>query len=372
MWMQCLNEHLMKPKICFCIDSLKIGGAERLLVDLINNWSSRWDIYLCLLKSQNDFREIMDWEKIRQNHVITATSRIEIIYKAYKFCRANKIQVVNTHLEHSNKCFGLGARLAGAQVFTTVHSIGIYKDASFLKHFSTEWFYKIIPNKVIAISPTVRDYLLDFGLNSHQILHIDNGVDILWIRKQFDLMKKKEGLAIVFCGRLEPVKGLDILLEALVLLDNSYRDWTLDLIGEGSQRSCLEQWARDHGISDRIKFHGVQKDPLKIVCDKSLFCMPSRREGLPIALLEAMALGLPAIVTDVGYLSVLVKEGYNGFVVKPESVSHLAEKIMEFAGLKIEQREAFSFRSQEIAQQYDIGNCVGKYQETFERALSEN
>ena len=130
---------------------------------------------------------------------------------------------------------------------------------------------------------------------------------------------QREVLAV---ARLVPQKGLDVLIRAFASLPLSVRDgWCVTLVGDGPERQTLEELATDAGLRDVIRFEGFRSDPLVFMRRASIFALPSRFEGMPNALLEAMAAGLPSVVSDAspGPLE-MVSDGQQGLVVPSEDV----------------------------------------------------
>jgi len=126
-------------------------------------------------------------------------------------------------------------------------------------------------------------------------------------------------------ARLVPQKGLDVLIAALPRLGGAAAEWSVTLVGDGPEREALEQQARDLGVSDRLRCMGFRSDPELFLAKAAVFVLPSRFEGMPNALLEAMAAGLAVIVTDAspGPLEV-VEPGVSGLVVPSDDPSALA------------------------------------------------
>ena len=127
-------------------------------------------------------------------------------------------------------------------------------------------------------------------------------------------------------ARLVPQKGLDVLVAALPKLSGSAAAWPVNLVGDGPEREALQQQAKDLGVSSRLRFLGFRSDPDRFLAEAAVFVLPSRFEGMPNALLEAMAAGLAVIVTDAspGPLEV-VEPGISGLVVPSDDPSALAE-----------------------------------------------
>ncbi|MEL0265826.1 MAG: glycosyltransferase, partial [Synechococcus sp.] len=129
-------------------------------------------------------------------------------------------------------------------------------------------------------------------------------------------------LEVLAVARLVPQKGLDVLIRAFACLPPSVRDgWCVTLVGDGPERQTLEELASVAGLRDVIHFEGFRSDPLVFVRRASIFALPSRFEGMPNALLEAMAAGLPSVVSDAspGPLE-MVSDGQQGLVVPSDDV----------------------------------------------------
>lgn len=143
----------------------------------------------------------------------------------------------------------------------------------------------------------------------------------------------RQGCNIVSVGNHMHVKGHDILLRAMTMLDSSF---SLTLIGRGPLSDEYERYARANGLTHRIRFLGiVAHDSLpEHIRRGDFFCMPSRSEGLPAAPLEAMACGLPVVAAEVGGLKEIVIDEFNGLLCRPESAQELARAIEKAVRLR--------------------------------------
>ncbi len=136
-------------------------------------------------------------------------------------------------------------------------------------------------------------------------------------------LRQPEVLAL---ARLQPQKGLDLLIRAFAsLAPLSRKGWRLTLVGEGPEGTALEHLCRELGLDAEVSFEGFRSDTQTYLRRASIFALPSRFEGMPNALLEAMASGLPSVVSDAspGPLE-MVRDGVEGLVVPSENVEALA------------------------------------------------
>jgi len=141
-------------------------------------------------------------------------------------------------------------------------------------------------------------------------------------------------LHIVWSGRMAPEKGVDDLLSALVSLDAAGVAATLSVIGDGPCRATLEGQAAALGLNGRVRWHGYLADRsayLDALRNADLFALPSRAEGAPKVLVEAMAAGLPVVATRVGAVPALLGDGARGRLVEPRNPDALARAIADLA-----------------------------------------
>ena len=136
----------------------------------------------------------------------------------------------------------------------------------------------------------------------------------------------------VTVARLVPQKGIDVLIRALAQTTGAARYWTLTLVGDGPEREALARQGQQAGLQEQVHFLGFRSDPQKFLLQAGVFVLPSRFEGMPNALLEAMASGLAVVVTDAspGPLEVVVN-GVSGVVVPSEDPSALADALDRLA-----------------------------------------
>ena len=133
-------------------------------------------------------------------------------------------------------------------------------------------------------------------------------------------------VGFISVARLVPQKGLDVLIAALPRLSGAAAQWPVTLVGDGPEREALQQQANALGVACRMRCLGFRSDPERFLAEAAVFVLPSRFEGMPNALLEAMASGLAVIVTDAspGPLEV-VEPGVSGVVVPSDDPAALAE-----------------------------------------------
>jgi glycosyltransferase involved in cell wall biosynthesis len=198
---------------------------------------------------------------------------------------------------------------------------------------------------------------------------IPNGVDPREFQAESEASGDPAGDPYVLAvGRLVPQKGFDLLLDAF----RSSRLTGLNLVfaGDGFERQRLEAQAAEIGLSARVRFLGSVTRPrlAALLRGAHAFAFPSRGEAFGIALLEAMAAGVPAVAAAAGGVPELAADGYNALVVHPEDATALAaalDRVASDAGL----RERLIAGGLETASQLEWSKIAGRYEDVYREAL---
>ncbi len=168
--------------------------------------------------------------------------------------------------------------------------------------------------------------------------------------------------SIVAVGRLEFQKGFDLLLKAFANLKDIYPDWTLTIFGEGSLRTELVDLANQLGISDRIDLPGKVKNIYHKLQTADLFVMPSRFEGFPNALCEAMACGLPVISTDCPQgPREIIRQDIDGLLVPTENVLALTTAMQQLMA-DDEKRADLAKQAPNIVERFSLEKIMGQWE----------
>ena len=182
---------------------------------------------------------------------------------------------------------------------------------------------------LIAVSPEIRDALQSLGIGARREFHvIPLGLDLapfLSVTGPNQELRRHLGLApdqplVGIVGRLVPIKGVEVLLDAMALLPGVH----LAVVGDGEERVALTERARAAGLSDRVHFVGWWHDIPSAMGDCDVVVLTSRNEGTPVALIEALAAGRPVVATDVGGVRHVVGDGVSGWLAPPGDAGAVA------------------------------------------------
>lgn len=370
------SEEQSRPLAVHVIDELPPDGAERLLVDLMRRRTGQYRYAIvCLVRGgplEEDFAALGV-----PIHIIGRRSKVDIrmILILARWFRQERVAVVHTHLFTADLFGRIAARLGGVRgVFSTSHNVNDWKSAG---HRIVDRLLSLISSRVIGCTEEVgRVLVVRDGLSPTRVAVVENGVDLRrfdsvspeGVRSEFDVEDDAVLMGVV--GRLHPQKGHADLLQALVELRGlTDRKFRCLFVGDGELRRELENEVSQLGLRDIVRFTGLRKDVPRLLVALDLFVMPSRWEGLPMALLEAMACSKACVVTAVGGIPSVVDDGVNGLMLPPERPGDMAAaiaRIISDDNLRI----ALGTAARESAlRRYDVGRVMHAYEEMYDEAL---
>jgi len=252
--------------------------------------------------------------------------------------KKSNIRIIHTHKYKDTILAAPAAKLCGIpHVVRTVH--GLREPFEGLQAFKMSLYE--------AIERTVHRYCVDsiIGVSSQiesrykaegevsRVTCIRNGIDLEGKSVQTDRWRTRKDLGvdsgtclIGTVGRLTPVKGIPYLLEAARILLRQGANVKVLVVGDGSIRQDLETRTHDLGVSKNVVFLGHREDTDELLQALDIFVLPSLSEGIPMALLEAMAASRAVVASRVGGIPEIVKDGFEGFLVEPMDVKSLAER----------------------------------------------
>ncbi len=223
---------------------------------------------------------------------------------------------------------------------------------------------------VVSISKAIREELIQEGYEPSRIVDLPNGVPVPeqpWNRRE----EWKQAPRAVFIGRLAPEKGLDTLLRAWPMVLSERPTARLTLIGEGPERPALEALAERLNIARSVDFCGVSADIEGVLRGSDLFVLPSREEGMSMALLEAMAIGIPLVATSIAGNRKLVSDFKHGRLAKVDDPKSLARAILDqWADLDRAAHMGRAARSL-VSQKYAISAVARRHIALFESLLQK-
>jgi glycosyltransferase involved in cell wall biosynthesis len=326
-------EKRTRLRVLHVIQNLNYGGMERLLADIVRRLDeSRFERHVLVLQYLGRFAEGLD--DLCKLHVAVPMTRWSMIRPAEL---ARQIESIAPDVVHSHSGVWFkatrAARMAG--VPRIVHTEHGRSKPDPLLHRTIDSIAARRTDVVAAVSSVLGDYLIQRRIASRgQIRVVPNGVDTDIFRPRPDtgVLRRELGVAanapiIGSIGRLERIKGYDVMIAAFAILLGVWRQPVKPLLviaGEGSERTRLEGMIRDFDIAENVRLLGWRDDTQALHAAFALFSMSSRSEGTSVSLLEAMSAGLCPVVTDVGGNRAVVGDSMAHRLVRSEEPEALA------------------------------------------------
>lgn len=239
------------------------------------------------------------------------------------------------------------------------------------------WFDRLILrnyDEVVPVSRTVHDQLVRAGFDPSVLTIVENGIDTRRYGDQTTRPASRAeygfddgNMVIGTVGRLSGEKGLIYLLQAVHQLPSTI-NWRLLIIGDGEQRNELERIAHDLEISDKVVFAGRRNDIPNVIQAMDLFALPSLVEAQPIALLEAMASGIPVAASAVGDVPIILRDGELGEVVPAGDATALSYALYRSLSNTAEAKARASTARRHVCAQYSSERMARDYLVVYRRA----
>ncbi len=332
-------------RILHLINDLSAGGAQSGLYYLLKNSLTipDYSVDVCVIHEQGEFGRTLQEVGIRIHRLGIQNRYSPIIaFRLYRLIKRGDYQVIHVHLFP-----GLYWGACIAWVFPNIrwiyteHSVWNKRRGLSWARGLESWAYRQY-DQVIAISESAGQSLLSWqpGLKE-KLSIIPNGIDLSLFditeervrQKRIELGVEGETKVILYAGRLVKEKGADILLEAAGLMD--IPNWRLLIAGNGSEKINLVSLCSALNMDEKVHFLGTRSDIPELMAASDLVVLPSRWEGLPLTLLEAMAAGKPVVACQVGGVPEVIKDGVEGYLVPPENPEAMKvaiEKILKDPG----------------------------------------
>jgi glycosyltransferase involved in cell wall biosynthesis len=297
-----------RSRALFVLPSLRVGGAERVITTILNQLANDpLDLHLALVEREGPFLQqlspavtVHDLGVRRALHAGPALRRLVCrLQPDVVLASAFRLNLLTTLLKPA---LPRRTRLVIREVTILDSLLGTGWRSRALSAVAARAFRNA--NAIVCQSDAMQsEFEQQFGIRRDRLVTIFNPVDFAAIHELSDQDESPfsdagPGPHVVGVGRLDPAKGFDRLLQAVPALLERSPDACIWLVGDGPEAASLRSLSRDLNIADRVRFTGMQRNPYAWMKHADLFVLPSRREGLPNALLEATALGCPTVALD--------------------------------------------------------------------------
>ena len=362
----------MKKKILFLAPSLRLGGAEKVLITILNHIDrSKYILSLALVKSEGSLVS----ELPRDVRLIDFDSKRTrfIIFNYIKLIWLSKPDIIFSTLGHLNLlCIAFKFILPSNIKFvcreTNIPSIKYQRLANYSLYVA---MYKLLYKRYDLINCQSQDMKNDlinnFNVPSTIVTVINNPCDINKIKKGIKINNEKLNFSskkynLLAVGSLSYQKGYDLLLKIIKTMNDD--KFHLTIIGDGPEKNNLKKLADQLNIIDKIDFLGLVNNPYPYMTQADLLLLSSRYEGFPNVVLESMACGTPVISFNCpGGLRDIIIDGFNGFLVPYLNKKDFSHKISIASNTTFNNKNIIKF----VDENYSVKKIILKYQEMLDQ-----
>jgi glycosyltransferase involved in cell wall biosynthesis len=372
----------MKLRLMIVTPRLSGGGAERVAANLANYWADKgWDIYLVTFTppGPNEYPLYRHVQRLWLDHSTCSTGepssiaiQIQRVAQLRSYIKTYRPQVVVGIMEAANVVVALatwGTR--NTLSIGTVHNYRSLERIGKAQEIVAKYAYGWL-DCVVALTPQMQEYILQYT-KVRVVQVIPNGIilplpDIPPQLPPYRFLPQ-DGKLLLCVGRLEVQKGHDLLLQSFERVAGDHPDWTLVILGEGDWRKHLEGLVQRYGLEQRVKMPGRAGNLTEWYSRADLFVLSSRWEGFPLALIEALAHGVPVVSFDCAYgPREVIRHNVDGLLVPAEDTEALGEAL-DYLMSDADLRHRFSQRAIEARERFSMERIASLWEQMFAEML---
>jgi len=373
-------------RVCHVASGDLWAGAEVQLVGLLEQLIAFPDLIVSavLLNEGRLFDELSARGVPVALYDETRLNSAQLLKAFYLHFRREGIDTVHTHRFKENVLAGVAAKLGSVpHLVHTVHGLqekmhGWQRAKLGAYAWANRWVARWTNQGIIGVSKEIAA-LMARALPGNPVVCVHNGIDVHKVRPAIDAREKRRQLSIPentlvigAVGRLVPVKGMDYLLRAVCSLCQQLTEKPLRLVvvGDGPSRGPLETLAKELAIDQQTLFLGTRNDVYDLMNLFDIYVLPSLHEGIPMALLEAMALGRPVVASRVGGIPEVVTD-MEAKLVPAQDIDALSNALKELAVSPTLRQQLGQAGRERVARSYGRKMMAAKVRELYWYLLNE-
>jgi len=361
-------------RIDFIITELFVGGAERCLTELAIGLAQAGDhVRVASIDALPSGKQAALVDRLRRYGIPVESANCTRPLQAWqgyrwltRWLRQGQADVVQTMLFHANVFGTFAARSAGVPI--CVGGIRVAERKSLRVLIERQAIRRM--DAVVCVSQSVEGFVHDvFGHPLPPLITIGNAIDFDRVEQAATVDWQawgwpEDAQVLLFIGRLHRQKGIDILIQSLEPLLAHYPEMRCLIVGDGPLRAELQQVAQ-RLTSDRVQLAGWRDDPLSLIKSSRLLVLPSRYEGMPNVILEAMALGKPVAATDVEGVVELLGDQSRWQTCPPEDSWALRQLIERLWSDPVEAQEQGRRNRQQAVQNHPLARLIAQHRALY-------
>ena len=318
------------PVVLLLITNFDIGGAERIYVHTAKALAQRGSrvVAACLQWRSGRVAEELAGTTVRVHDLgMRGKFDLRVLFRLARLLRQERVDIVYTFLIHAHIIGRTTGRISNVPVILSSQQTEGWEtwNQRWMNRITARWC-----SAIVAVSKSVEQYLLtDVGISLEKIVTIYNSVDVERFPPRAELFRNPSNPTLGTVARLNPEKDYDTLLEAFQRVLQSYPGTRLLIAGDGPERPRLERKVHSLELGNSVQFLGHVEDVTRVFAQLDVYVQSSHIEGFSVAILEALASGLPVVATRVGGNSEAVLDNVCGLLVEPRNPKALAAALCE-------------------------------------------
>lgn len=369
-------------RILQIIDSLKVGGAQKLVAEFAREMQTREHQINIIVLSHSDlespvYYDLQDLDVRIEWQPFNTIADLRAVFRLTEKIRNIQPDIIHTQLNYANIHGALAARITGVPVIASLHnaSVHLYRYRPYrtwletltLRHYS---------KRIVACGHTVAsaqqhrfpkktlDVIPNPVPNQPKVSNAQKQA----IRKQY--LSDQKGILLISVGRLIPEKGYADLIAVLRILNQqSEKEIRLLIVGDGYLRAELEETTAKADLTDFVLFLGERDNVPLLLAASDIYAGASHYEGQSLAVLEAMASGLPVVVTDVGDNCRVINEEC-GSILPAGKPAMLAEEVMRLIQNPLERKQIGNSAKKCVSENYSVSKWVDQLMSLYDEVIN--
>jgi glycosyltransferase involved in cell wall biosynthesis len=364
-------------RVLFVLGGFRIGGYEILSVRLANMLAECGNrIGILSISKESQILDKVNWKVAAYTVAREYKYDISVMRKASRVLKDFNPDVVLScaYFEYLIARIAAALYSCKAKFILSFHTTEPFDSKE--RHWNKLYglMVRFFNDNYIAIHSSQKQYYsTEYGLPGERFTLIHNGVDTDYFRPSERKASQRDGIfRIAHVASLKPLKDQWTLLSAVEELNKKCKKWRLYIAG-ADQDGILEEYmdfVKRSRLTEKVQFLGAVSDTRDVLIDADVFVLTSLTEALPVSVIEAIAMGLPCIVTDVGGNSDIIENGKQGYLVEPGDYRAIASHLRNLIANPVKRRKMGKAARLTALKQFDFKTMVTKYNQLFCDILS--
>lgn len=372
-------------KVLHAVIDGEIAGGQTVCLQIIEAFLRDGHQAVVISPSEGPFTELLRKKEIPVFLIpVQNTYSFQRAFQLARLIKREKVDLIHSHgTVPLNIISRLAAKLSGVPCISHIHAENVFNANPlvrqcqiFLDNWTTQFCYKLI-----AVSNATKQSLVKQGIHPDRIEVIVNSIDPNRIRcsqsreeifRTFRIDSKKRLIGVI--GRLSPTKGLEDFLKAMREITQQVPDVVGIIVGEdleqkGKYQRELQELSRSLNLNGAVMFTGFQQDPFSFLNAMEFFVFPSLREGMPLAILEAMCLKKAVVATHVGGIPEVVQKGETGVLIPPADSGALAQAVLKLLDDPERTKEMGEAGYKRVKEYFSESRMIDQIRELYQTAV---